>query len=98
MLYDIDRKLGILTTQNPPNDGKLNTIGSLGVPFNELAGFDIAPSGIAYAVLKVTRKDQPKQTCGNSDLYTIDLTSGAAMRIGSVGTSAPLRGIATPAP
>jgi hypothetical protein len=98
LLYDIDRQLGALTTQNPPNDGTLNTLGTLGVKLNDLAGFDIAPSGIAYAVLKVTGKDQPKHTCGNSDLYTINLQSGAATRIGSVGTSAPLRGIATPAP
>jgi hypothetical protein len=41
----------------------------------DLNGFDIAPSGLAYAVLKVTGKDQPKHTCGNSDLYTIYLTS-----------------------
>jgi hypothetical protein len=98
LLYDIDRRLGVLTTQNPPNDGKLNTVGSLSLKFNELAGFDIAPSGIAYAVLKVIGKDQPKRTCGNSALYTINLASGAATRIGSVGTPAPLRGIATPAP
>ena len=98
VLYDIDRQLAILTTQNPPNDGKLNTVGSLGLKFNDLTGFDIAPSGIAYAVLKVTGKDQPKPTCGNSDLYTINLQTGAATRIGGVGTSQPLRGIATPAP
>ena len=97
LLYDIDRRLGILTTQNPPNDGKLNTVGPIGLKFNDLAGFDIAPSGIAYAVFKVTGKDQPKHSCGNSDLYSINLQSGAATRIGSVGTSAPLRGIATPA-
>ena len=97
LLYDIDRRLGILTTQNPPNDGTLNTVGPLGLKFNDLAGFDIAPSGFAYAVLKVTGKDQPKDSCGNSDLYSIDLQSGAATRIGSVGTSAPLRGIAMPA-
>jgi hypothetical protein len=98
VLYDIDRQLGILTTQNPPNDGTLNTVGSLGLEFNDLTGFDIAPSGVAYAVLKVTGNDQPKHTCGNSDLYTINLQTGAASRIGSVGTSEPLRGIATPAP
>ena len=98
VLYDIDRQLAILTTQNPPNDGKLNTVGSLGLEFNDLTGFDIAPSGVAYAVLKVTGKDQPKHTCGNSDLYTVNLQTGAASRIGSVGTSEPLRGIATPAP
>ena len=96
-LYDIDRRLGILVTQNPPNDGKLNTVGSLGRKFNELAGFDIAPSGVAYVALKVTGNDQPKRTCGNSDLYTINLSSGATTRIGSVGTTVPLRGIATPA-
>ena len=98
VLYDIDRQLAILTTQNPPNDGKLNTVGPLGLKFNELNGFDIAPSGVAYAVLKVTGKDQPKQTCGNSDLYTINLQTGAASRVGSVGSSAPIRGIATSAP
>ena len=97
-LYDIDGDLGVLVTQNPPNDGKLNTVGPLGVKFNDLTGFDISPSGVGYAVLKVTGKDQPKHTCGNSELYSINLQTGAATRIGSVGTSAPLRGIATPAP
>ena len=98
VLYDIDRKLGILTTQNPPNDGTLNTVGTLGVKFNELAGFDIAPGGAAYAVLKATGNAQPKHTCGNSDLYTIDLSTGGATRTGSVGTSQPIKGIAAPAP
>jgi len=97
-LYDIDADLSALLTQAPPNDGKLNTVGSIGLKFNDLNGFDIAPSGVAYAVLKVTGKDQPKHTCGNSDLYTINLMTGAATRVGSIGTSAPLRGIATPAP
>lgn len=98
VLYDIDRRLRILTTQSPPNDGTLNSVGALGAKFSDLAGFDIAPSGIAFAVVKATGKYQPKQTCGNSDLYTIDLVSGVATRLGSVGTPAPIKGIATPAP
>lgn len=98
LLYDIDRKLGILATQNPPNGGALNTVGSLKVKFNDLAGFDIAPGGGAYVVLKATGNAQPKQTCGNSDLYSVNLQSGAATRIGSVGTANPIKGIAIPAP
>lgn len=30
-LYDLDLATGVLTTQNPPNNGTLNTIGALGV-------------------------------------------------------------------
>lgn len=30
-LYNIDDSLGILTTQLPPNNGTLNTVGSLGI-------------------------------------------------------------------
>jgi len=98
VLYDIDIGLGLLTTQNPPNAGILNTVGALGVGTSELTGFDITPSGIAYAILKVTGPDQPTRTCGNSDLYAVNLTTGAATRLGSVGAPMPVRGLASPAP
>jgi len=97
VLYDLDVGLGVLATQNPPNDGTLNTTGSVGVRSSDLTGFDIAPSGVAYAVLKVTGPDQPKQTCGNSDLYAVNLITGAATRLGSIGTPMPIRGLAAPA-
>ncbi len=75
-LYTIDFGLDILALQNPANAGGLSTIGSLGVDFDSLGGFDILSpeSGIniAYAA-------------SNSMLYSIDLTSGAATSLGTIG-------------
>ncbi|MEQ1860881.1 MAG: DUF4394 domain-containing protein [Chthoniobacteraceae bacterium] len=73
-LFGIDSNLDILVTQNPPNNGVLNTVGALGVNVTTVAGFDIAPgpagTNTAYAALS---------TDGiSSGLYTIDLTTGAA--------------------
>lgn len=48
-LYVIDAAQGVLAIQDPPNDGVLNTVGSLGVAVEGPLGFDIAPSGAAYA-------------------------------------------------
>jgi hypothetical protein len=75
-LYDIDSALDILTTQNPPNAGVLNTVGSLGVDTGDNIGFDNDGfTGIAYASL---------QTGSSSSLYTINLTTGAATLIGDI--------------
>ncbi|MBA3246921.1 MAG: DUF4394 domain-containing protein [Pyrinomonadaceae bacterium] len=90
-LYGLDSNLNILVTQNPPNDGTLNTVGGLGVNFGDNVGFDVSGSGIAYAVL------QPMGVAFSS-LYTINLTTGAATLIGQVGTGAGfvLNGLAAP--
>jgi hypothetical protein len=50
-LYDIDAGLDVLVTQNPPNDGVLNTVGPLGVDAGDLVGFDIAP-GVGLTVTR----------------------------------------------
>ncbi|WP_019498509.1 DUF4394 domain-containing protein [Pseudanabaena sp. PCC 6802] len=93
-LYEIDSNRDALVTQgsrnflmgdpntpDSPNGGKLFTVGSLGVDFVGDAGLDILSinSGnpnnsvnIAYAV-------------DGSTLYGIDLTSGAATKLGTVG-------------
>jgi uncharacterized protein DUF4394 len=90
-LYDIDSELDILLIQNPPNNGTLNTVGSLGVNFKARVGFDIfsqidagtgaATSNTAYA-------------SSNNDFYTIDLTTGTATFVGTIGTHQPVRDIA----
>lgn len=85
MLYGIDAARDVLVLQNPPNDGTLTTIGSLGVNTDSFTGFDIFTSGginTAYAVLT------PPGATSISSLYTINLATGAATRIGGVG--APL--------
>lgn len=94
-LYDIDSSLDILVSQVPPNDGKLNTLASLGINANELAGFDISISNTAYAALLESGVTRPKGgQCGTTSLFTIDLIAGTAVRVGSIGTKQPVRGLA----
>ena len=81
MLYDIDEAQDILVLQNPPNDGVLQTVGELGVDFGNTGGFEIesSPTGsnAAFAV-------------SNNTLYSIDLGSGAATSLGTVGSSSDI--------
>lgn len=86
-LYAIDVKQDVLVEFGPasavgvtpatgPNSGQLVTVGSLGVDAGLLAGFDISnTSGIAYAALSTSAS-------GKSTLYSIDLDTGAATKIG----------------
>ncbi len=84
-LYVIDSNRDILATQNPPNNGTLNTIGPLGVDTSDVVGFDITnPGGAAIAVLTVG---------GVSQLYTINLTTGAATLVGNIGGGSQLRAL-----
>jgi len=90
-LYDIDTALDVLVTQAPPNSGLLNTVGPLGLTTNVAVGFDIATVGglnTAYAALT------PDPPGSSSNLYTIDLTSGAATLVGSIGGGEILFGLA----
>ncbi|MEP7339546.1 MAG: DUF4394 domain-containing protein [Acidobacteriota bacterium] len=94
-LYGIDANLNALVTQGSvngtptsPNTGQLFTIGALGVDTTELAGFDIAPGGNAAFASLTT------QGAGASQLYTINLTTGAATLVGTIGGGALIRDIA----
>jgi hypothetical protein len=88
-LYDIDSALDILVTQSPPNAGTLNTVGALGISFRKPAGFDISLSGMAYAALQTNSGG-----CGTTQLATLDLATGNATLVGSIGTSEPIYSIA----
>ena len=86
-LYGIDSVLDILVSQNPPNDGTLNTIGPLGVNVTSLVGFDIVfPGNQAFAALQVGT--------GFSSLYSVNLTTGAATLVGAIGTNQVVTGLA----
>lgn len=88
-LYDIDSNLDILTIQNPPNSGTLNTVGSLGVNTTAVLGFDIDPAGnAAYAALQVG---------ATSGLYRINLSTGLATLVGPIGAGLTIRGLAVSA-
>lgn len=86
LLYDIDTALDILVTQVPPNSGTLNTVGALGVDVNGVNGFDISGvSGVAYAALN--------GGTSQSQLYTINLATGAASQVGWIGCQEPIIGL-----
>lgn len=83
-LYVIDTNQAVLAIQNPPDEGSLSTVGSLGVstPLPGLAGFDISPTtGIAYAAI---------YSDGGTQLYTINLSTGAATLVGRIGDGTPI--------
>jgi hypothetical protein len=92
-LFDIDSAAGTLVVQNPPNAGNLTTVGALGLGtnLNEAVGFDISGrTGVAYATLT---------TGGISRLYTVNLATGAATLVGTIGAgSSPYLGVAASMP
>lgn len=74
-LYVVDYGRDVLTLQNPPNDGVLTTVGALGVDASSAVGLDIFSPNLAYASLVVG---------GQTGLYSISLTTGAATLINSL--------------
>jgi hypothetical protein len=74
-LYNIDAATGSLVTQAPPNDGVLNTVGSLGVPVTGAVAFNIVSSG-------------PDQNAAwlatGGTLYSVDLKTGKATMAGKI--------------
>ena len=85
VLYNIDAGLNSLVTQNPPNNGTLNTVGALGVDAGDLTSFDILSDRVgtdnAFASI-------------NSTFYAINLATGGATPIGQIGGSESVRAIA----
>jgi 3D (Asp-Asp-Asp) domain-containing protein len=96
-LYSIDSNRDALVTQGSaagvtpavsPNTGQLFTVGGLGVDTTDMVGFDIAPvTNAAFASLTSTGAKA-------SNLYTINLATGAATLIGSIGGGRLIRDIA----
>ncbi len=86
-LYGIDPGTDALVTQNPPNNGTLNTVGGLGVDATDILGFDISgATGTAYAVLFDTASNR-------SVFSSINLATGAATEIGEVDGGTTITGI-----
>ncbi|MEG4056280.1 MULTISPECIES: DUF4394 domain-containing protein [unclassified Microcoleus] len=87
-LFAIDTNLDILVRQDPPNNGVLNTIGSLGIDAGTVLGFDIRSVGgneTALAAIEVG---------GVSSLYNINLTTGQASIVGQIGDGRGIKGLA----
>jgi len=87
-LFAIDSDFDILVSLPSPNNGKLVSIGALGVNTTDFVGFDIAGNdGTAYASLTVPPS-------GISGLYTVNLSNGSASFLGTIGNNAPLLSLA----
>jgi hypothetical protein len=94
-LFGIDSNRDVLVRQGgpdgapSPNGGMLFTIGAgLGFDTADLVGFDISGSSdLAFAALT-------PPTGGASQLFTIDLTTGTATLVGTIGTGLTLTGLA----
>lgn len=87
VLFAIDANLDIVVRLPNPNDGRLMTVGPLGLNTSDDVGFDIVgATGESFASLT------PSGTAASS-LYRINV-SGSAGLIGAIGHPAPLRGIA----
>ncbi len=81
-LYGIDSDRDVLVTQDPPNAGNLTTDGPLGVDTSDAVGFDISGmTAQAYASLT---------TGAMTNLYTVNLDSGAATSVGAIADAASL--------
>lgn len=95
--FAIEARQGVLVTQGTregvlpavsPNTGRLFTVGPLGAGRFERSSFDISDiDNIAYAALTL-------KGAGASVLYRIDLTTGAATRIGTIGGGEAVDGLA----
>ena len=87
-LYNIDSNLDVLGTQNPPNSGTLNTVGSLGVDAGSTGAFDIVGANTGFAALNTATGE-----ANSTGLYTINLSSGAATLVGTIGGGEAIRGL-----
>ncbi|MBX7105913.1 MAG: DUF4394 domain-containing protein [Gemmataceae bacterium] len=77
-LYGIDSKSDSLYIVSTPNNGTTSLVGSLGVDAVGDVGFDIAyDDGVAYASFTVG---------GVSKLFSVNLATGAATDLGTIGT------------
>jgi hypothetical protein len=94
-LFVIDSNLDVVATQGSPdgtpispNTGQLFTVGALGFNTSDLVGFDISGlTGIAYAALTAP--------AGNSSqLFSINLSTGATTLIGTIGGGVPVTSLA----
>lgn len=90
-LYDIDTVTNSLLIQNPPNNGTLTLVGSLGIDVAAVTGFDIVTAAdgtnSAFAALLETGRSV-------SSLYSINLTTGFATPLGKIGGGDVIDGLA----
>ncbi|TGE18955.1 DUF4394 domain-containing protein [Hymenobacter elongatus] len=98
-LYNVDEQRSILTIQNPPNVGTLNTVATLNTPFplntpGNTSDLDIFTNPItraekAYLSLNVPDPDPSRIGQFITALYAVNLATGAVALEGGVGGGSP---------
>lgn len=85
-LYDLELTNDVLATQNPPNSGTLNTVGTLDFANADgFVGFDISVrSGIGWAAF---------DSGAGTQLYEVDLGNGRATPRGAIAGSPQVTGL-----
>lgn len=88
-LFGIDSVKDVLVLQAPPNPGRLNTVGPLGVDVGDVAGFDIVTSadGVDAGYAALRPQGRPPR------LYAIDTATGAATDLGPLPSGHAVRDI-----
>ena len=96
-LFDIETQSGVLSLQNPPNNGVLNTIASLGLmldPSDYSMGFDIFTHNQGGSPVNTTYLAANIMGGNNFDsLYMVNLTGGT-MAVGRIGNGLGIKDIA----
>ncbi len=93
-LYNIDEARNTLTTQNPPNSGTLNTVGTLAVQLNAsnaLVDLDVYFDRTNLVNETYLAANPNGQTTSN--LYTVTLGTAGANLVGAIGLGIPVRDI-----
>jgi hypothetical protein len=90
-LYDLDATADQLMIQGQPsgnpNNGDLQAVGPLGIDAQSVAAFDIAGSNnAAIAAINLSG-------AATSDLHNINLTTGTATRVNTIGGGERVRGL-----
>lgn len=90
-LFGIDPTLGQLVRISTPNGGAINTVGNLGLgAFSAISGFDILTvGGVNSAFFTGVRANSTM-----TQLFSLNLETGAATFIGNIGAQGTIRGLA----
>ncbi|MBK6996029.1 MAG: DUF4394 domain-containing protein [Lewinellaceae bacterium] len=94
-LYNYDDSLNVLTTQIPPNNGTLNTIGTSGIAVNladPSADLDIFFDAVSATNKAYLAANNGTQTTDN--LYAVNLSTGGTTLLGPIGSGAAVSDIA----
>ncbi|WP_226163875.1 DUF4394 domain-containing protein [Hymenobacter terricola] len=96
-LYDYDATTGTLYLQNPPNNGTLVSQGNSGLTAAAADGadFDIfnTPSTTTNQALLAVNTDGTAGRTTFDNLYSINLTNGAATNLGTIGFGTNVSGL-----